>query len=198
MKGVITLLSCLLFSCLHFSACRVAQVLSTQYSQNIAEATYGTESNHPGMNDGNLQTLATLPATNERNFIIRFAEIHPVRKIVVHNGNLFRFEMQYLDSESEKWETFDTIIQRRNIGEERAQAEFVFDRLNFQTQMIRIAVTRTVDDVIVNKVVAEPGDRIVDQRKTLAGFYYPHYRVMQPAIAQIREIEVYHLAKNSN
>lgn len=198
MKGIITLFGCLLLGCLHFSACRVAQVLSTQYSQNIAQATYGTESNHPGMNDGNLQTLATLPATNERNFIIRFAEIHPVRKIVVHNGNLFRFEMQYLDSETEKWETFDTIIQRRNVGEERAQAQFVFDRLNFQTRMIRIAVTRTVDDVIINKVVTEPGDRVVDRRTTLAGFYYPHYRVMQPAIAQIREIEVYHLAKNSN
>ena len=62
--------------------------------------------------------------------------------------------------------------------------------------MIRIVVTRTVDDVIVNKMIAEPDDKIVDQRKTLAGFYYPHYRVMQPAMAQIREIEIYHLAKN--
>ena len=196
MKRPIILFGILLLFCLHFSACRMAQVLSTQYSQNIAQAAYGTESNHPGMNDGNLQTLATLPAANERNFVIRFAEVHPVRKIVIHNGNLFRFEMQYLDDETGEWETFDTVIQRRNIGEDRAQAEFVFDRLNFQTQMIRIAVTRTVDDVVVNKVMAEPGDKIVDQRKTLAGYYYPHYRVMQPAIAQIREIEIYHLAKN--
>lgn len=196
MKRAIMLFGTLLFFCLHFSACRMAQVLSTQYSQNIAQASYGTESNHPGMNDGNLETLATLPAENERNFVIRFANIHPVRKIVVHNGNLFRFEMQYLNDETGEWETFDTIIQRRNIGDERAQAEFVFDRLNFQTRMIRIVVTRTVDDVIVNKMIAEPDDKIVDQRKTLAGFYYPHYRVMQPAIAQIREIEIYHLAKN--
>ena len=198
MKRSITLFGCVLFSCLFFNACRVAQVLSTQYSQNIAEATYGTESNHPGMNDGNLQTLATLPATNERNFIIRFAEVHPVRKIIIHNENLFRFQMQYLNDGTGEWETFDTIIQRRNIGGERAQAEFIFDRLNFQTQMIRIAVTRTVDDVIVNKVVTEPGDKIVNRRKTLAGYYYPHYRVMQPAVAQIREIEIYHLAKNEN
>lgn len=194
MKRVITLFGTLLLLCLHFSACRAAQVLSTQYSQNIAQASYGTESNHPGMNDGNLETLATLPAENERNFVIRFANIHPVRKIVIHNENLFRFEMQYLNDETGEWETFDTIIQRRNIGDERAQAEFVFDRLNFQTRMIRIVVTRTVDDVIVNKMIAEPDDKIVDQRKTLAGFYYPHYRVMQPAIAQIREIEIYHLA----
>ena len=196
MKRLIILFGCLLFSCMLFGACRMAQVLSTQYSANIAQASYGTEANHPGINDGNLETVATLPATNERNFVIRFAEVHPVRKIVIHNGNLFRFEMQYLDSETGEWETFDTIIQRRNIGDERAQPQFVFDRLNFQTKMIRIAVTRTVDDVIVNKVMKEPGDRVVDQRKTLAGFYYPHYRVMQPAVAQIREIEIYHLANN--
>lgn len=196
MRRITLTLCCLVVSCLHLNACRVAQVLSTQYSENIASAAYGTEANHPGMNDGNLETLATLPARNERNFIIRFAEVHPVRKIIIHNSNLFRFEMDYLNPETGEWETFHTVIQRRNIGDERAQPEFVFDRLNFQTKMIRVAVTRTVDDVIVNKIVAEPGDKIVDRRTTLVGQYYPHYRVMQPAIAQIREIEVYHLAQN--
>jgi len=196
MKRITLTICCLVVSCLHLNACRVAQVLSTQYSENIASAAYGTEANHPGMNDGNLETLATLPARNERNFIIRFAEVHPVRKIIIHNSNLFRFEMDYLNPETGEWETFHTVIQRRNIGDERAQPEFVFDRLNFQTKMIRVAVTRTVDDVIVNKIVAEPGDKIVDRRTTLVGQYYPHYRVMQPAIAQIREIEVYHLAQN--
>ena len=196
MKRITLAICCLTAICLHLNACRVAQVLSTQYSENIASAVYGTEANHPGMNDGNLETLATLPARNERNFIIRFAEVHPVRKIVIHNGNLFRFEMDYLNAETDEWETFHTIVQRRNVGDDRAQAEFVFDRLNFETKMIRVAVTRTVDDVIVNKIMAEPGDKIVDQRKTLVGQYYPHYRVMQPAVAQIREIEVYHLAEN--
>ena len=196
MRRITLTICCLVVSCLHLNACRIAQVLSTQYSENIASAAYGTEANHPGMNDGNLETLATLPARNERNFIIRFAEVHPVRKIIIHNSNLFRFEMDYLNPETGEWETFHTVIQRRNIGDERAQPEFVFDRLNFQTKMIRVAVTRTVDDVIVNKIVAEPGDKIVDRRTTLVGQYYPHYRVMQPAIAQIREIEVYHLAQN--
>ena len=196
MRHLTLTICCLIGLCLHLSACRVAQVLSTQYSENIASAAYGTEANHPGVNDGNLETLATLPAQNERNFIIRFAEVHPVRKIVIHNGNLFRFQMDYLNPETEEWETFDTVIQRRNIGDERAQPEFVFDRLNFQTQMLRVTVTRTVDDVIVNKIVTEPGDKVVDRRTTLVGQYYPHYRVMQPAAAQIREIEIYHLAKN--
>ena len=194
MKRTVISICCLLFVVVHLNACRVAQVLSTQYSENIASAAYGTEANHPGVNDGNLETLATLPAQNERNFIIRFADIHPVRKIVIHNGNLFRFEMDYLNDETGKWETFDTVVQRRNVGDERAQAEFIFDRLNFQTKMIRVTVTRTVDDAVINKITAEPGDKIVDRRTTLAGRYFPHYRVMQPSIAQIREIEIYHLA----
>ena len=186
----------LLFICLHLNACRVAEVLSTQYSENIAGANYGTEANHPGLNDGNIETVATLPARNERNFIIRFADVHPVRKIVIHNGNLFRFDLDYLNAETGEWQTFDSVIQRRNLDGERAQPLFVFDRLDFQTQMIRVTVTRTVDDIVVNKIVAAPGDKVVDRRTTLAGFYAPHYRVMQPAIAQIREIEVYHLAKS--
>lgn len=186
---------CLLFIALHLNACKVTKMLSTQYSENIASAIYGTEANHPGMNDGNLETLATLPAQNERNFIIRFTDTHPVRKIVIHNGNLFRFEMHYLDEETDKWETFHTVVQRRNVGDDRAQAEYVFDRLNFRTKMLRIAVTRTVDDIIVNKLTTEPGDKVINRRTTLAGRYYPHFRVMQPSIAQIREIEIYHLAE---
>lgn len=196
MRRMVLMICCLIAICLHLNACRIAQVLSTQYSENIASAAYGTEANHPGINDGSLETLATLPAKNERNFIIKFPEIHPVRKIVIHNSNLFRFEMGYLNPETDEWETFHTVIQRRNIGDERAQPLFVFDRLNFRTTMIRVAVTRTVDDVIINKVMAEPGDKVVDRRTTLVGQYYPHYRVMQPAVAQIREIEIYHLAEN--
>ena len=195
MRRTAITICCLLFIALHLNACRVTKMLSTQYSANIASATYGTEANHPGMNDGNLETLATLPAQNERYFIIRFADIHPVRKIIIHNGNLFRFEMHYLDEETGKWENFHTVIQRRNVGDDMAQAEYTFDRLNFRTKMIRIAVTRTVDDIIVNKLTTEPGDKVINRRTTLAGRYYPHFRVMQPSIAQIREIEIYHLAE---
>ena len=195
MRRAATSICCLLFITLHLNACSVTKILSTQYSENIASASYGTEANHPGMNDGNLETLATLPAQNERYFIIRFADIHPVRKIIIHNGNLFRFEMHYLNEETGEWETFHTVVQRRNVGDNMAQAEYLFDRLNFRTKMIRIAVTRTVDDYIVNKITTEPGDKIINRRTTLAGRYYPHFRVLQPSVAQIREIEVYHLAE---
>lgn len=188
-------LPCIFLICLSLNACHFAGFLSTPYSENIARAGYGTEANHPGLNDGNIETVATLPAQNERNFIIRFADVHPVRKIVVYNENLFRFQMDYLSTETGKWETFHTVIQRRNLEGKRAQSKYVFDKLNFHTQMIRITVTRTVDDIIVNKIKTDPGDRVVNQRKDLAGQYFPHYRVIRPSIAQIREIEVYHLAK---
>ncbi len=187
---------CLLFICLSMTGCRLAQVLSTQYSDNIARANLGAEANHPGLNDGNLETVATLPPTNERHFLIRFTEVKPVRKIIVHNGNLFRFKIDYLNPETDTWETFDSVIQRRNLDGKRAQPMFVFDRLNFHTQMLRITVTRTVDDIVVNKFKKEPGDKVVDQRKSFGDQYLPHYRVVRPSIAQVREIEVYHLAKN--
>ena len=194
MRCIITI--CLLFLCFCLNACRLAAVLSTQYSENIAQANYGTEANHPGLNDGNLETIATIQATNERFFIIRFVDVKPVRKIIVHNGNLFRFKMEYLKPETDEWETFHSVIQRRNLQGKSAQGMYVFDRLNFNTKMIRITVTRTVDDIVVNKLEPDPGDKIVDKRQTMFDRYHPHYRVVRPSIAQVREIEVYHLLKN--
>ena len=189
-------ISCLLVICLSLNACRLAAVLSTQYSENIAQTNYGTEANHPGLNDGNVETVATIPATNERYFVIKFTDVKPVRKIIVHNGNLFRFKMDYLNPESDDWETFHSVIQRRNLDGKTVQPMFVFDRLNFQTQMIRITVTRTIDDIIINKLEPDSGDKIVDQRRTMFDRYLPHYRVVRPSIAQVREIEVYHLVSN--
>ena len=188
--------TCLLVFCITMNACRLAEVLSTQYSENIAQANFGSEANHPGLNDGNIETIATIPASNERYFIVRFADVKPVRKIIVHNGNLFRFKMEYLNPESDQWEIFHSVIQRRNLQGKSAQGMYVFDRLNFQTQMIRITVTRTVDDIVINKLEPDAGDKILDQRQTMFDQYLPHYRVVRPSIAQVREIEVYHLAKN--
>lgn len=182
--------------CFSLNACQLASILSTQYSENIAHTNYGTEANHPGLNDGNLQTVATIPGKNARHFVLRFAKVEPVRKIVIYNENLFRFEIDYLNPETEKWETFHTVTQRRDLKGKRANSMFVVDRLNLRTQMLRLTVTRTVDDIIVNKVVKEPGDRVVNQRQTIGGIYSPHYRVIRPSSAQVREIEVYHLAKN--
>ena len=185
----------LLLLCLSLNACRLAAILSTQYSENIAQANYGTEANHAGLNDGNLETIATIPASNERYFVIRFTEVKPVRKIILHNGNLFRFKMDYLKPETDEWETFHSVIQRRNLQGKSSQGMYVFDRLNFKTKMIRITVTRTADDIVINKLEPDPGDKVVDKRQTMFDQYHPHYRVVRPSIAQVREIEVYHLLK---
>ena len=61
MRRMTLTICCLTAICLHLNACRVAQVLSTQYSENIASAAYGTEATHPGMNDGSLETIGNTP-----------------------------------------------------------------------------------------------------------------------------------------
>ena len=73
----------------------------------------------------------------------------------------FGFKMEFLNPESDKWEIFHSVIQRRNLQGKSAQGMYVFDRLNFHTQMIRITVTRTVDDIVINKLEPDPGDKIV-------------------------------------
>ena len=93
--------------------------------------------------------------------------------------------MEYLKPEVDEWEIFHSVIQRRNLQGKAAQGMYVFDRLNFNTQMIRITVTRTVDDIVVNKLELEPGDKIVNQRQTMFDQYLPHYRVVRPSIAQV-------------
>jgi hypothetical protein len=170
-------------------------MLSTPWSKNFALATYGAEGNHPALNDGKLDPIAVTEAKNERVFTLKFPAVKPVRKIIIHNGNLFWFYVDYWDTEALEWKTVHSVRQRRDIGNQNAQPRYVIDRLNFQTNMIRINVSRTVDDQIITKPIAERGDKIVDRRMTLAGAYYPHYRVVKPARAQIREIEVYHLAE---
>ncbi|MCZ6676924.1 MAG: hypothetical protein O7E52_06715 [Candidatus Poribacteria bacterium] len=167
--------------------------LSTQWSENFALTTYGTKANHPALNDGNLETIAAVVPRNERIFTLKFPEAKSVRKIVIHNGNLFRFKVDYWDNDAFAWKTIYSVRQRRDIGAHRAQATYVLDRLNFKTSMLRINVSRTVDDDVIPKLVREPGDRVLTRRMDVNGVYY--YRVMNPAWAQIREIEVYQLAK---
>ena len=185
----------LLFAaCINLTGCVWSSLLSNSWSENFALASHGSKANHPALNDGKLDTVAAVAATNERIFTLRFAEVKPVRKIIIHNGNLFWFHVDYWDLDKFEWKTVHSVRQLRDIGTERAPAEIVIDRLNCRTNTIRINVSRTVDDNVVTKVMLSPGDKVVDRRTTLAGAYYPHFRVIQPAWAQVREIEVYHLA----
>ncbi|MDE0298303.1 MAG: hypothetical protein OXN17_06695 [Candidatus Poribacteria bacterium] len=189
---------CLFLLCITVSGCVWSSVLSTDWSDNIALTSYGTQATHPALNDGKRDTIATATLRNkERVFGIKFDSVKPVRRIVIYNHNLFRFDVDYRDTKASepKWKNAHSVRQRRGVGDQRAQPKFVIDRLNFQTDVIRIKVSRTVDDRVISKPIADPDDMIVDHiRRTVGGRYVEYFRVIAPSIAAVNEIEVYHLA----
>ena len=190
---------CYLFLvCITFSGCVWSSVLSTEWSENIALTSFGTQATHPALNDGKHDTIATARLMNkERVFAIKFDSIKPVRRIIIHNHNLFRFDVDYRDTKTTEltWKNAHSVRQRRGVGDERAQPTFVIDRLNFKTDTIRIKVSRTVDDRVISKPIADPDDMIVNHiRRTVGGRYIEYFRVIAPSIAAVNEIEVYHLA----
>ena len=185
-----------LVMCIGLPGCVWLSALSTQWSENFALKSFGTEANHPSINDGKLDTVASVGGSNKpRIFMLKFPEAKKVRRIVIHNENLFWFHVDYLDMKTSEWETCYSMRQRRNIGTGRTQTQYLVDRLNFETNMIRIDVSRTVDDDIVPKPIAEPGDKVVNRKLTVGRLYIPHYRVIDQAPAKIREVEVYQLAE---
>ena len=181
-----------LLTCLSLFGC----VLATEWSENFALSTHGAEATHPSLNDGDLNTIATAWMKDQKRvFALRFPTTESVRKIVIHNENLFRFEVEYWDNEAWEWKLAHAVRQRRDIKNKRAQQTYVIDQLNFETNMIRIMVSRTVDDKVVSKMTVAPEDKIVNQiRDNIAGRYVEYYRVLAPAEATVREIEVYHFA----
>jgi hypothetical protein len=182
--------------CFGLAGCVWLSALSTQWSENFALETYGTEANHPFINDGKLDTVAMVGGGNmPRVFTLKFPDVQKVRRIIIHNDNLFWFHVDYFDTETSEWETCYSMRQRRNIGNQRTQPQYLVDRLNVETNMIRIDVSRTVDDDVVPKPIAEPGDKVVNRKLTVGRLYMPHYRVIAQAPARIREIEVYQLAE---
>lgn len=189
---------CILLVCLSLSGCVWSSILSTEWSENIALATVGTQATHPALNDGRLDTVATTAIKNkERVFALKFDSIKPVRRIIIYNQNLFRFDVDYRDTKVSEltWKHAHSVRQRRDVGDQRTQSKYVIDRLNFKTDMIRISVSRTIDDQVISKMQVGPDDMIVDHiRRTIGGRYVEYYRVMAPAIAAVSEIEVYHLA----
>ncbi|MCH8294776.1 hypothetical protein IH992_27130 [Candidatus Poribacteria bacterium] len=190
----------ILVICVSLSGCLIAENLSglsNQWSENFALSPYGTVANHPSLNDGNLETVGVIhPVDGERVLTLKFERIKQVHKIVIHNDNLFRFNVDYLDAKTQEWKTIHEVRQRRNIGKERTNTKYVIDRLNFKTDTIRINVLRTVDDRVVSRATIGEHDRVVNRvRGRLGGRYVEEFHILSPSMASVREIEVYHLVK---
>ena len=119
-----------------------------------------------------------------------------MRKIIIHNENLFQFDVDYWDIKTSAWKTIHTVRHRRNTGNSRAQPKYIIDRLNIKTNKIRINVLRTVDDRILTDgfYIDFTNDKVVSRYMgNYHGHYMEMYRLMKRAQARIREIEVYHL-----
>ena len=183
----------ILVICVSLSGCLIAENLSglsNQWSENFALSPYGTVANHLSLN---AETAHLLSSKRNRQVDGIVAKVH---KIVIHNDNLFRFNVDYLDAKTQEWKTIHEVRQRRNIGKERTNTKYVIDRLNFKTDTIRINVLRTVDDRVVSRATIGEHDRVVNRvRGRLGGRYVEEFHILSPSMASVREIEVYHLVK---
>lgn len=185
---------------LFISSCMWAPMLTTNWSENYALADNGGKSDDPAINDGKLDSIAFSSQKRPRYFIIQFGEPKKVRRIVIHNYNLFRFEAQYWDNKRMEWKTFHTVRQRRDvetIQSKTVQPKYEIGRINFTTDKIRINVTRTVDDDVLSKKTLDKDDIVINRiRRYIAGRFVEYYRVLDEKAAGLREVEVYGLAEN--
>ncbi|MBC8233880.1 hypothetical protein H8E77_30395 [bacterium] len=177
------------------SGCMWATILTTNWSENYALDANGGKSETSAINDGKINTVAYSSAKRPRHFIVQLTEPKKIRKIVIHNHNLFYFELQYWDSNNMEWKTSQTVRQRRDakgVDSKMIQPKYEFGRLSFMTDKIRINVTRTVDDDIVSKERPTQDDIVVNRiRDIVMGRFVEYYRVLVENTAGVREIEVY-------
>ncbi len=175
--------------------------ITTEWSENYALSSLGSEASHPALNDGNVETVGETPVkARPRELTILLPEPRRIRRILITNDNLYYFSIDYWDASREQWRTLKQVWQRRDVeGRDRVvQPIFEVTRVNFETDRIRLRVTRTVDDIIVSKVVPAPDDKIVDRiRKVVAGSWVEYYRVWIESPARVREIQLFGVLPNT-
>jgi hypothetical protein len=180
----------------------LSSLLSTTWSENYARASEGGEGSHPYLNDGKLSTVAETPyLADPREFIVKFAGLRRVRRIRLTNDNLYRFSIAYWDTKREDWREVESIRQRRDVeGAERViQPFFEFTGINFETDRIRIDVTRTVDDTIITKRAPEPNDKIIEHGYTdMGGRQVEYFRVLIESPARVQEFQVYGIGSSDS
>ncbi|MBM3213798.1 hypothetical protein FJZ36_02635 [Candidatus Poribacteria bacterium] len=170
-------------------------LLHTNWSENYALDAYGATANHEALIDGKPTTVASTPVkADPREFVVQFPEPKRVRRIRIVNHNLYRFTVSYWDAERSDWQVVKTVWQRRDVDsfERSIQPLFTITGINFVTDRIRIAVSRTVEDQIVNKLAPDPSDKILDHvQRTVGGTWMEFWRVIVESPARVREVEVY-------
>jgi hypothetical protein len=173
----------------------LSPLVTTNWSENYALDANGGVANVPELNDGKTTTVAnTHPKSDPREFVIEFPEPKQVRRIRIANQNLYRFSISYWDEARSEWRVLRTVWQRRDVDsyERSIQPVFDFTHINLSTTKIKITVTRTVEDRIVNKVAPVPGDKIIEHvQRTIAGTWVEFWRVIVESPARVREVEVY-------
>ena len=178
--------------------CVWAPMFETKWSENYALAPNGGIAEDTNINDGKLETIGYTLKGKPRRFVIKLGEPKRIRKLVIYNYNLFRFDLQYWDTEKMEWKTFRQIRQRRDVAgidSKVVQPKYEIRQLNFATDRIRIDVSRTVDDESVIKYKLDKGDKVLDRiRRTILGRYTEYYKVLKEHPAGIREVEIYGLA----
>jgi len=180
---------------------RLSSWATTNWSENYALDVNGGVANMPELNDGKITTIAsTRPKADPREFVIEFPEPKRIRRVRIVNQNLYRFSLSYWDAQRSEWRVIRTVWQRRDVDSYERSIEPVFDftHLNVLTDKIKITVTRTVEDQIVNKVAPVPGDKIIEHvRRTIAGTWVEFWRVIVESPARVREVEVYGVLSKS-
>ncbi len=180
----------------------LSALLTTEWSENYALASTGSEATHPYLNDGKLSTVAeTRNLADPREFVLQLDQPRRIRRIALKNDNLYRFSIEYWDAKREIWRDVATVRQRRDVeGAERIiQPAFDFGGINFETDRIRIDVTRTVDDIIITKSAPEPNDKVIEHGwREIGGRQREYFRILIERPGRVREVEVYGIASGGS
>lgn len=176
-----------------------ASLIHTEWSDNYALSELGAAANHPYLNDGKFSTVAETHPKEPREFTLQFPEVKRIRRIKIENDNLHRFRIDYWDPRREKWETLETVWQRRDVEglERQIQPRFDIRNINIQTDKLRVTASRTADDRIITKPAPEPGDIVIDHRRdVVAGRLLEYYRIIIESTARLREIQAFGIQPN--
>ncbi|RKY01681.1 hypothetical protein DRP77_09255 [Candidatus Poribacteria bacterium] len=172
-------------------------LLGPNWSENYALQSMGAVASDPHINDGRYDTYGVAePSEKGRTFLITLPQPREIRRIVIYNYNLYKFDVRYWDLKRGVWRNAVVVRRRWSTSSRGAQERFDFRNVRFTTDKILIVVHRTVDDEVVDKLRLSPGDKVVGTRFTniFGGVPVQVYRVLLEKPAVLREVELYGLA----